>query len=133
MTSNLGFCESISAANVWRLDRTFFPSKVGGLPVWLVPDVQNIPTCCDQCKSKLRFLMQIYSPGSGESAFHRTIFVFVCSSKNFCQAPPVIFRQQLMQNNKYYPSEAPNYEVRNLKLSIKSIKLLVIAKYNLPD
>ena len=37
MSVNLGFCESISLANSWKLNRTFFPSKVGGAPAWLDP------------------------------------------------------------------------------------------------
>ena len=57
-------------------------------------------------------MLQLYSPGHEQNAFHRTIFVFVCSSKNFCPAPPVVLRQQLPVKNKFYPEEAPDYENR---------------------
>ena len=110
---NLGFCESISEANKWRLDRCFFPSKVGGYPVWLDPKIGvGFDPKCSVCKCNLKFLLQMYGPGNSEKAFHRTIFVFVCSSQNFCPAPPVVIRQQLERQNSFYPPEAPDYEVK---------------------
>jgi pre-rRNA-processing protein TSR4 len=111
MSVNLGFCEDISEGQKWRLDRCFFPSKVGGSPVWLNPSAMSASQC-DSCKSNLKFLLQTYAQGDTEDSFHRSIFVFVCSSKNYCNAPPVIIRQQLPRDNKFYPSTAPNYEVR---------------------
>ena len=110
MPINLGFCESISEAGKWRLARCFFPSKVGGHPVWLDPTA-SVPTHCTVCKSNLKFLLQTYGPGNSDGAFHRTILVFVCASANYCPAPPVIIRQQLPRDNSFYPKDAPNYEV----------------------
>ena len=113
---NLGFCEEISEAGKWRLARCFFPSKVGGHPVWLNP-AASPPTQCSACKSQLKFLLQAYGPGNGPDAFHRTILIFVCSSVNYCAEPPVIIRQQLPHKNKFYPDEPPNYEVTAVRNS----------------
>ena len=46
-----------------------------------------------------------------DNAFHRIVYLFVCSSKNNCPAEPIVIRQQLPQVNKFYPQEAPDYEV----------------------
>ena len=75
------------------------------------------------CKCNLKFILQIYAPGnyvdesSPDNAFHRIIYLFVCSSTNNCPAEPIVIRQQLPQVNKFYPQEAPDYEVRIIPLS----------------
>jgi len=112
MSLNLGFCVPVED---WRLSRGFHPSKVGGKPVWLVPEA--LPKSkCELCKCNLKFILQIYAPGNyvdesaPDNAFHRIIYLFVCSSKNNCPAEPIVIRQQLPQSNKFYPQEAPDYE-----------------------
>ncbi|KAF5732621.1 hypothetical protein HS088_TW17G00151 [Tripterygium wilfordii] len=67
----------------WSLLRQFFPSKAGGVPAWLDP--VNLPSgrcsACDICGEPLQFVLQVYAPISEkESAFHRTLFVFMCQS-----------------------------------------------------
>ena len=58
----LGFTEPLSKSEEYRFSRCFFPSKVGGAPVWLIPTA-NVPSECRLCKASMRFLLQMYSPG----------------------------------------------------------------------
>jgi len=106
----------------WQLEKTFedfelesrhFPSKVGGKPAWL--DLTNIPKSgtvkCQKCGDPLRFLLQVYSPDEAvNTAFHRTIFLFLCPN-NSCwddSVPPVlVLRSQLARNNPFYPASPP--------------------------
>lgn len=101
------------------LESRFFPNKIGGLPAWL--DLKNLPSVseilCDICSSPRRFLCQLYSPiEDKDTAFHRTIFIFVClsekcfqvgSNKNF-----IIFRNQLPRYNSFYPAIADGIDKR---------------------
>ena len=63
-------------------------------------------------------MLQIYAPGEyGEEgqvdeSFHRTIYIFVCSSNNACNGEAVAIRQQLPEKNSYYPENPPDYEVQ---------------------
>ena len=63
-------------------------------------------------------MLQIYAPGEyseeGEvdESFHRTIYIFVCSSNNACNGEAVAIRQQLSEKNNYYPENPPDYEVK---------------------
>ncbi|GAQ82545.1 putative programmed cell death protein [Klebsormidium nitens] len=111
----LGFVDE--AANPESLERHFFPSKVGGVPAWLDPVKlpQGGATVCGFCGKPLAFLMQVYGPLESEpSAFHRTLFLFVCKS-NTClkrhfrqqEAPDRkhsvrVFRCQLPRSNPFY-------------------------------
>jgi pre-rRNA-processing protein TSR4 len=87
--------------------------RVGGKPTWLIP--QQIPTrnflqCCSR---DMLFLLQIYCPAPSVSegaAFHRTIYVFICSNNSMhtnsstnCGGVKVL-RCQLPRENSYYPS-----------------------------
>jgi len=91
-----------------RFTRFFFPSKIGGRPAWLVPEkLPNLETelSCKKCGNRLKFLMQVYaSKGEDkESAFHRSIMLFVCTS---CQPNEArVFRAQLPRANPYYGME----------------------------
>lgn len=58
-----------------------FPSKVGGEPVWLLPN--RLPSAeamrCGCCGRSLRFLMQLYCPRPEvEHAYHRSVMLFCC-------------------------------------------------------
>ncbi|CAK9185819.1 unnamed protein product [Ilex paraguariensis] len=119
----LGFVEK--PKNRWSLLRQLFPSKAGGVPAWLDPI--NLPSgrscVCDFCREPLQFLLQVYAPLSEkESTFHRTLFVFMCSSmgcllqdqheqwKRHPEKPSrsvKVFRCQLPRSNSFYSSEAP--------------------------
>ena len=103
---DLGFLEECEQ---WLLKNKYFPSKVGGKPgkylvykeiifviliftsiiAWL--DLQNIPQAkellCSICNAPCLFLCQIYAPlEDSDYAFHRTIYVFVCTNSG-CYAP----------------------------------------------
>lgn len=58
----LGFAERLCENEGYRFSRCFFPSKVGGAPVWLIPTAK-VPRVCKLCKASMRFLLQMYSPG----------------------------------------------------------------------
>ncbi|EER16055.1 programmed cell death 2, putative [Perkinsus marinus ATCC 50983] len=82
------------------LQRRYFPSKIGGSPAWLDPEL--LPAgdlTCDNCDQPLTFLAQVYSPGENDAAFHRTIYVFACRS---CPGSFRALRSQLPWNNAYY-------------------------------
>ncbi|KNA21237.1 hypothetical protein SOVF_045130 [Spinacia oleracea] len=116
----LGFVEKSSQP----LLRQMFPCKAGGVPAWLDP--VNLPTgkscLCDMCGEPLQFLLQVYAPiAEKESAFHRTLYVFMCLSmtcllrdqheqwKRGPQKPSrsvKVFRCQLPLTNSFYSSEA---------------------------
>ncbi|XP_021768815.1 programmed cell death protein 2-like [Chenopodium quinoa] len=118
----LGFVEK--PKNSRLLLREAFPSKAGGVPAWLDP--VNLPTgkscLCDMCGEPLQFLLQVYAPISEkESAFHRTLYVFMCLSmtcllrdqhEQWKRGPQVpsrsvkVFRCQLPLTNAFYSSEA---------------------------
>jgi pre-rRNA-processing protein TSR4 len=82
--------------------RFMFPSKVGGKPAWLIPsDIPGVR--CDSCSSTMTFLLQIYAPDQGnDSAFHRTLMVFVCLA---CRCFLKCLRSQLGLINPFYPPE----------------------------
>lgn len=119
----LGFAEKPKNPHV--LLRHFFPSKAGGVPAWLDP--VSLPTgnsrMCGFCGEPLQFLLQIYAPiAEKESAFHRTLYVFMCASmscllkdqheqwKRSAENPSRsvrVFRCQLPRSNPFYSSEPP--------------------------
>ncbi|KAK6120169.1 hypothetical protein DH2020_046075 [Rehmannia glutinosa] len=118
----LGFAEK--PKNSWSLFRQYFPSKAGGTPAWLDPI--HLPaeksSLCDFCGEPLQFLLQVYAPLPEESTFHRTLFVFMCTSmacllhdqheqwKRHPETPSrsvKVFRCQLPRVNSFYSSEAP--------------------------
>ncbi|KAF4385337.1 hypothetical protein G4B88_026620 [Cannabis sativa] len=118
----LGFVEK--PKNPHSLHSHFFPSKAGGVPAWLDP--VNLPSgrsfLCDICGEPLQFMLQVYAPEDVEYAFHRTLFVFICTSmaclridqheqwKRHPDKPcrsVKVFRCQLPRGNPFYSSEPP--------------------------
>mmetsp|Transcript_29668 Transcript_29668/g.114230 ORF Transcript_29668/g.114230 Transcript_29668/m.114230 type:complete len:358 (-) Transcript_29668:1939-3012(-) len=100
--TTLGFLEKSTYPH--ELCREHFPSKVGGIAAWLEPE--NVPSAedlrCRVCTCGMVFLLQVYSPlDSNDSAFHRTLFVFICRTKD-CSGVAVL-RSQLARKNKFYP------------------------------
>ncbi|XP_033325956.2 zinc finger protein RP-8 [Megalopta genalis] len=111
MPVDLGFVEKCDA---WRLECRFFPSKVGGKPAWL--NLRDIPgekdLRCEYCQEPCIFLCQIYAPyEDNETAFHRTIYVFICKKPECCKLNEngnlKVFRSQLPRTNEFYSSEPP--------------------------
>ena len=72
----LGFAE---APRKGDLNLENFPSKLGGLPVWLLPLSKNIDESffiCS-CGENLSFLLQLYAPlEDNNNCFHRMLYVF---------------------------------------------------------
>ena len=103
---DLGYAED--ALHPLQLTAQYFPSLLGGVPVWLNPE--RLPPAdalmCPRCRETLTFLCQIYAPiRSRENNFHRTLFVFACSH---CADTAVkCFRSNLPRVNPYYASTAP--------------------------
>ncbi|XP_068660039.1 uncharacterized protein [Aristolochia californica] len=122
----LGFVEKPKSP--FFLLRELFPSKAGGVPAWLNPvDLPSGQACvCDICREPLQFLLQVYAPLSEkESTFHRTLFLFMCSSmtcllqdqhEQWKRKPEKrnrsvkIFRSQMHRSNSFYSSEPPKYD-----------------------
>ncbi|KAL9660977.1 hypothetical protein QQ045_025796 [Rhodiola kirilowii] len=122
----LGFLEN--PKHKWSLFRQLFPSKTGGVPAWLDPvDLPTGSSCiCDICGFPLQFLLQVYAPlFEKESTFHRTLYVFVCTSmscliqhkrkqqnyypKKTSQSVKV-YRCQLPRTNPYYSADPPKQD-----------------------
>ncbi|KAF6141266.1 hypothetical protein GIB67_024350 [Kingdonia uniflora] len=141
----LGFFEN--PKNRFSLLSHMFPSKAGGVTAWLDP--VNLPSeksrTCGFCREPLQFLLQgvllgatrnvthliitkVYAPiATKESTFHRTLFVFMCTSmgcllkdqhEQWKRRPDKqsrcvkIFRCQLPRLNPFYSSEPPrNYKI----------------------
>lgn len=104
----LGFAEEVADFHVF--DPCRFPSKLGGLPVWLYG--KNNPPCilrCKVCDAVLSFLVQLYAPIDYlEHCFHRTVYVFICRSQN-CgggQGTARVLRTQLHRGNPLYQFSA---------------------------
>lgn len=130
MTVDLGFAEKCES---WLLESRFFPSKVGGKPAWL--NLKDIPgekdLRCEYCKEPCVFLCQIYAPyEESETAFHRTIYVFICKKPKCCKSNEngnlKVFRSQLPRANQFYPSEPPVEQTdwrTDISMYVKSVRL----------
>lgn len=101
-----------------------FPSKVGGRPAWL--NLENVPAPedlkCAGCADQLTFLLQLYASLEKDDAFHRTIYVFVCSNEGCGKANRndnfKVFRNQIPRRNSFYdyhpvPEDAQVPEARH--------------------
>ena len=107
----LGFAEIPRKGD---LDLKNFPSKIGGLPVWLLPLSNNIDesffTC--SCGENLSFLLQLYCPLEDKSnCFHRMIYIFFCQKCWKKQDLVKVLRINLPEESSYYDGE----EILNLK------------------
>ncbi|KAL3868880.1 hypothetical protein ACJMK2_041636 [Sinanodonta woodiana] len=91
------------------LKSSFFPSKVGGKPAWLslkpIPSPEQLS--CKLCGETTIFLIQTYTPRDYTfSAYHRTLFIFVCRNPACCRKNENknlrVLRSQLPKNNDFY-------------------------------
>ena len=113
MPVSLGFVNDVGETPAELLTSAFFPSKVGGRPAWLAqPGPSRVE--CPSCHDVLSFAFQVYAPGDGADAFHRTLFFFVCT-KESCLQKAVgggvrVLRSQLARANDFYSAEPPDYD-----------------------
>ncbi|XP_015791358.1 programmed cell death protein 2 [Tetranychus urticae] len=111
----LGFLEDLNELSIKRFKCKFFPTKVGGKPLWL--GLSDLPSpeqlTCFKCGVSLTFLLQIYVPGErSDETFHRTLFVFACNYDS-CGEGFKVFRCQLRRANTFYSYSPPNYDDLN--------------------
>lgn len=103
----LGFIDSLTSDDRYLLHPSQFPSKIGGKPCWLHPDIPSSDRLkCTLCDEPLDFIMQIYAPVDGcDEAFHRMLYLFGCVS---CKSNFKVFRCQLPEKNDFYTIEPPS-------------------------
>ncbi|KAJ3210880.1 programmed cell death protein [Clydaea vesicula] len=109
----LGFAIEIDENDPLMYDINDFPSKIGGLPMWLNPaePLTSEQTRCEICNDIMAFLLQIYNTEDfPEEAFNRSTYVFICRNENCNKTSPEnwnkimkVFRIQLPKKNPYYP------------------------------
>ena len=111
----LGFAETPRKGD---LELKNFPSKIGGLPVWLVPLSNNIDESffiCS-CGENLSFLLQLYAPLEDKNnCFHRMIYVFFCPKCWKRKDLVKVLRINLPEKSSYYDGE----EILNIKKIIE--------------
>lgn len=136
-----------------RMKSPFFPCKVGGKPAWLdyvnVPlavgagqmtdsnnNKSSIELQCLSCKSQLVFLLQIYAPIGGpndqfcdqaqclEDAFHRVLYVFLCSNQGCKSRTFKVYRSQLNRENDFFSYDPPpqDYEEDDIEQELYDSK-----------
>ncbi|KAG2186486.1 hypothetical protein INT44_002708 [Umbelopsis vinacea] len=110
--TQLGFAEDPEEP----LTAESFPSKSGGLPLWLNPEHILQEVICQVCEKPMNLLIQLYTPEDHPAeAYHRTVYVFCCKDgachkKNWKKCFKV-FRNQLPRENPYYsPSSESDSE-----------------------
>jgi pre-rRNA-processing protein TSR4 len=114
----LGFAEEPRKGD---FDLKNFPSKIGGLPVWLLPLSNNIDESffiCS-CGDYLSFLLQLYSPLEDKSnSFHRMIYIFFCPKCWKKRDLVKVLRINLPEKSSYYDDE----EILDIKKIINDEK-----------
>ena len=114
----LGFAEEPRKGD---FDLKNFPSKIGGLPVWLLPLSNNIDESffiCS-CGDYLSFLLQLYSPLEDKSnSFHRMIYIFFCPKCWKKRDLVKVLRINLPEKSSYYDGE----EILDIKKIINDEK-----------
>lgn len=54
----LGFPNLLKKSKKFKINPENFPTKIGGSPVWLIPD--KIPKIlCNECSNPMKFLLQV--------------------------------------------------------------------------
>ena len=101
----LGFAEQPRKGD---LELKNFPSKIGGLPVWLMPLSNNISESffiCS-CGENLSFLLQLYSPLEDKNnSFHRMLYIFFCQKCWKKKDLVKVLRINLPEESSYYNGE----------------------------
>lgn len=85
--------------------------QIGGKPSWLQPrDLPKDFLTCKNCEEPLCFICQLYAPADevNAEAFHRSMYVFGCTSQSCAQIPTGsirVLRTQLPRENPFYPDD----------------------------
>ena len=118
----LGFAEVPRKGD---FDLKNFPSKIGGLPVWLLPLSNNIDESFFKCGcgENLSFLLQLYCPLENKNnCFHRMIYVFFCQKCWKKKDLVKVLRLNLPEKSSFYDGE----EILNIKKIIEDNKTKII-------
>ena len=114
----LGFAEIPRKGD---LDLENFPSKIGGLPIWLLPFSNNIDESffiCS-CGENLCFLLQLYTPLEDKNnCFHRMLYVFFCQKCWKKKDLVKVLRINLPEKSSFYDGE----EILNKKIIFEDEK-----------
>ena len=85
-----------------------FPSKIGGLPIWLLPLSNNIDESffiCS-CGENLSFLLQLYTPlEDNNNCYHRMIYIFFCQKCWKKKDLVKVLRINLPEKSSFYNGE----------------------------
>lgn len=111
-----------------------FPSKIGGLPVWLVPleDEKYINYFKCECGNSLTFLLQIYCPiDSKENSYHRMIYLFYCNKCWKRKDTLYAFRINLPETSKFYKGDSLLMNENDILSSKVNQEINSILKQNL--
>lgn len=120
------FPSKVGGKPAW-LDYTNVPMAIGSSVISTSEVIKTSSSCptinlvCDTCKSQLVFLLQVYAPISDtdkfanrleapEDAFHRTLFVFVCTNAQCNTKGVKVIRSQMNRKNELYLYEPPPQE-----------------------
>ncbi len=115
----LGFVEKPDYPD--ELNSPFYPSKVGGKPVWLELPSKGTLTC-EKCRKPLLFLLQFQAPLPSKekngAENHRTLFLFMCKDPK-CHSPGdtscyVVLRYESREVLRYESREVLRYESREV-------------------
>ena len=115
----LGFAEKPKKGD---FDLKNFPSKIGGLPTWLIPLSDNIDesffTC--SCGENLSFLLQLYSPlEDKKNSFHRMLYVFFCKKCWKKRDLVKVLRINLPEKSSFFDGE----EILDIKKILEDEKI----------
>ncbi len=102
---SIGFAEKALKGD---FDHENFPSKLCGLPIWLIPpEIDNSFFTCSSCNKNLSFLMQIYCPlENNKNCYHRVLYIFFCKICWKTSDAVKVLRIQLPKISEYYNDES---------------------------
>ena len=58
----------------------FTPSKIGGKPAWIAPEIPEEQLTCERCSTPFCFIAQVYANLNHMPDHHRMLYLFACIS-----------------------------------------------------
>jgi pre-rRNA-processing protein TSR4 len=112
-----------------ELDYENFPSKLCGLPIWLIqPEFDDNFLQCAYCSQNLYFLTQIYCPLENiKDCFHRMIYVFFCKECWKKNNAIKVLRVQLPEKSNTYNGDKllmdfdNNEKIKNINKKVNKL------------